>query len=123
MNTLENKRMLWDIICEMNILRPGLDKQEVLRLFEDHVTEVDKRKETVIEKNKLFLKLFVPIVNNLQSLDTLTSSRETFLEERIENIQQQPSDVPLHNIFDPIDIHHELVAIKQLLHIILEKLN
>jgi hypothetical protein len=123
MNTIENKRMLWEIICEMNILRPGLDKQEVLQLFEYHITQIDKNTETIADKNKSFLKIFVPIINNLQISDKLSSSRETFLEERIEQIQQQPSDVPLYNIFDPIDVHQELVTIKQLLHKILEKLN
>jgi hypothetical protein len=123
MNTNENKRMLWDLVCEMNLFRPGLNKEEIMRIFEQNIQVADKTDITLTEKNKLFLGLFVPAINQLQIMDQeLKTDRETFFEERVQTIQDA-KDVPLYNIFDPVDVQHELVAIKQLLHKILDKLN
>jgi hypothetical protein len=121
MNTTDNKRMLWDLVCEMDLFRPGLHKEEIMKLFEDTILIADKSDSSLTEKNKLFLSLFVPAINKLQIEDKETSTRESFFEERVETIQKN-IDVPLYNIFDPVDVQHELVAIKQLLHKILEKL-
>jgi hypothetical protein len=123
MNTNENKRMLWDLVCEMNLFRPGLNKEEIMRIFEQNIQIADKAESTLTEKNKLFLGLFVPAINQLQIMDQeLKTDRETFFEERVQTIQDA-KDVPLYNIFDPVDVQNELVAIKQLLHKILDKLN
>jgi len=123
MNTNENKRMLWDLVCEMNLFRPGLNKEEIMRMFEQNIQIADKADTTLTEKNKLFLGLFVPAINQLQIMDQeLKTDRETFFEERVQTIQDT-KDVPLYNIFDPVDVQHELVAIKHLLHKILDKLN
>jgi hypothetical protein len=55
MNTMENKRVLWDIICEMNILREGHDKQLIMNLFEHYIDVVNiKPIQSVQEKNKNF---------------------------------------------------------------------
>ena len=113
--------MLWNLVCEMELLRPGLKKEEIMNLFEQTIQTADKLDNTITEKNKLFLSLFVPAINELQVEDSESSARESFFEERVQNIQQS-TDVPLYNIFDPVDVQHELVAIKQLLHKILEKL-
>jgi hypothetical protein len=121
MNTTDNKRMLWDLVCEMDLFRPGLQKGEIMKLFEQTILIADKLDSTLTEKNKLFLSLFVPAINQLKVEDTETSVRESFFEERVQSIQQT-TNVPLYNIFDPVDIQHELVAIKQLLHKILDKL-
>jgi len=121
MNTTENKRMLWDLVCEMDLFRPGLHKEEIMNLFEQSILTADKSDIPLTDKNKLFLSLFVPGINQLKVEDKETISRESFFEERVQTIQQA-TDVPLYNIFDPVDIQHELVAIKQLLHKILEKL-
>jgi len=121
MNTTDNKRMLWDLVCEMELFRPGLQKEEIMNLFEDIILIADKSDTSLTDKNKLFLSLFVPAINKLQIEDKETSTRESFFEERVETIQKN-IDVPLYNIFDPVDVQHELVAIKQLLHKILEKL-
>ena len=121
MNTTDNKRMLWDLVCEMELFRPGLQKEEIMKLFEDTILIADKLDATLTDKNKLFLSIFVPAINKLQIEDKETSTRESFFEERVETIQKN-IDVPLYNIFDPVDVQHELVAIKQLLHKILEKL-
>ena len=121
MNTTDNKRMLWDLVCEMELFRPGLQKEEIMKLFEDIILIADKSDTSLTDKNKLFLSLFVPAINKLQIEDKETSTRESFFEERVETIQKN-IDVPLYNIFDPVDVQHELVAIKQLLHKILEKL-
>jgi hypothetical protein len=121
MNTTDNKRMLWDLVCEMDLFRPGLHKEEIMKLFEDTILIADKSDTSLTDKNKLFLSLFVPAINKLQIEDKETSTRESFFEERVQTIQKN-IDVPLYNIFDPVDVQHELVAIKQLLHKILEKL-
>ena len=121
MDTTNNKRMLWDLVCEMDLFRPGLQKEEIMKLFEDIILIADKSDTSLTDKNKLFLSLFVPAINKLQIEDKETSTRESFFEERVETIQKN-IDVPLYNIFDPVDVQHELVAIKQLLHKILEKL-
>ncbi len=119
---MDNKRMLWNLVCEMELFRPGLNKEEITNLFEQTIQMVDKSDTTITEKNKLFLSLFVPAINQLQIENKDTTARESFFEERVQTIQKA-TDVPLYNIFDPVDVQHELVAIKQLLHQILEKLN
>jgi len=121
MNTTDNKRMLWDLVCEMELFRPGLHKEEIMKIFEQNISIADKLDATLTDKNKLFISLFVPAINNLKVEDKETSTRESFFEERVQTIQQT-TDVPLYNIFDPVDVQHELVAIKQLLHKILDKL-
>ena len=123
MNTLENKRVLWDIICEMDILRNGHDKQRILNLFEHYIDIVNtKHIQSIQEKNKYFLSLIIPIINKLPLANKeQVSSRESFFEERIQTIQEDKTP-PLHNIFDPIDVHAELVSIKNTLKQILEKL-
>jgi hypothetical protein len=123
MNTIENKRALWDIICDMNILRQGHDKQLIMNLFEHYIDIVNTKPiQSVQEKNKHFLSLIIPIINILPVADKEhVSSRESFFEERIQTIQEDKTP-PLHNIFDPIDIHTELVYIKNILKQILEKL-
>jgi hypothetical protein len=113
--------MLWDLVCEMNLFRHGLHKEDIMKLFEETILTADKMDTTLTEKNKLFLSLFVPAINNLNVEDKETISRESFFEERVQTIQQA-KDVPLYNIFDPVDVQNELVAIKQLLHKILDKL-
>ena len=123
MNTNENKRMLWDLVSEMNLFRPGLNKEEIMKLFEQYILTADKTDNTLTQKNKVFLSLFVPAINAMHPIDSdLKMDRETFFEERVHTIQQT-KDVPLYNIFDPVDVQNELVAIKHLLHKILEKLN
>ena len=122
MNTTDNKRMLWDLVCEMDLFRPGLQKEQIMKIFEQNILNADKLDATLTDKNKLFISLFVPAINNLNVEDKETSTRESFFEERVQSIQQT-TDVPLYNIFDPVDVQHELVAIKQLLHKILEKLD
>ena len=121
MNTTENKRMLWDLVCEMDLFRPGLEKEDIMKLFEQSILTADKLDIPLTDKNKLFLSLFVPGINQLKVEDKETLTRESFFEERVQTIQQS-TDVPLYNIFDPVDVQHELVAIKQLLHKILDKL-
>lgn len=123
MNTIENKRVLWDIICESNILRSGHDKNLIMDLFEHYIEIVNiKPIQSIQEKNKQFISLIVPIINSLPDANKEhVSSRESFFEDRIQTIQED-KDPPLHNIFDPIDVHAELVSIKQLLKQILEKL-
>ena len=121
MNTINNKNMLWNLVCEMDLFRPGLNKEEIMKLFEQTIQTADKLDDTLTEKNKTFLSLFVPAINKMQIEDKETIARESFFEERVQTIQQS-IDVPLYNIFDPVDVQHELVSIKQLLHKILEKL-
>jgi hypothetical protein len=122
MNTNENKRLLWDIICDTNILRHGHDKKLIMTLFEQYIEIVDKTTNPLTEKNKYFLSLIVPVINVLPvNNKEHVTSRETFFEERIQTIQENKTP-PLHNIFDPIDIHAELVSIKLILKKILEKL-
>jgi hypothetical protein len=123
MNTIENKRVLWDIICDMNILRNGQDKQLIMTLFEHYIDIVNAKPiQTVQEKNKHFLNLIIPIINILPVANKeQVTSRESYFEERIQTIQEDKTP-PLHNIFDPIDVHAELVYIKNILKQILAKL-
>jgi len=105
----------------MELFRPGLQKEQIMKIFEQNILIADKLDATLTDKNKLFISLFVPAINNLKVEDKETSTRESFFEERVQSIQQT-TNVPLYNIFDPVDVQHELVAIKQLLHKILDKL-
>jgi hypothetical protein len=121
MNTNENKALLWNIICESNILRSDHDKQLIMTLFEHYIEISDKIKQPLNEKNKYFLSLIIPIINVLPVNQKDVGVRESFFEERIQAIQETKTP-PLHNIFDPIDVHAELILIKKLLTQILEKL-
>jgi hypothetical protein len=122
MNTLENKRMLWDCICEMNVFRPGMKRDTAVALFEETIVEIDSLDKSLIEKNKFFMKVYIQNLNKIVISETdMKEYRETLFEERLANIQNDKT-LPLHNIFDPIDVHAELVHIKSLLHKILDKL-
>jgi hypothetical protein len=122
MNTLENKRMLWDCICEMNVFCPGMKRDTAVALFEETILEIDALDKSLIEKNKFFMNVYIQNLNKIVISETdMKEYRETLFEERLANIQNDKT-LPLHNIFDPIDVHAELVHIKNLLHKILDKL-
>jgi hypothetical protein len=122
MNTIENKRMLWDFICENKIFREGMKKEVAIQLVEDVVASIDRTEDTLPNKNKKFIDLYIQQLNEIPISEAdLKEYRQTFFEERMLNKQKDIS-VPMHNIFDPIDVHAELVHIKTLLHQILDKL-
>ena len=47
MNTMDNKRMLWNLVCEMELFRPGLNKEEITNLFEQTIQIADKLDNTI----------------------------------------------------------------------------
>ncbi len=122
MNTIDNKRLLWDCICDMNVFRPGMKRDTAVSLFEETILEVDEKDISILEKNKIFLTLYIQNINKIVISEAdMKDHREIFFEQRLANIQNDKS-LPMHNIFDPIDVHAELVHIKSLLHKILDKL-
>jgi hypothetical protein len=122
MNTIENKRMLWDFICENKVFREGMKREVAIQLFEDVIASIDRQEDTLPNKNKMFIDMYIQQIDEFTITEAdLKEYRQTFFEERMLNKQKDIS-VPMHNIFDPIDVHAELVHIKTLLHQILDKL-
>jgi hypothetical protein len=122
MNTIDNKRMLWDFICEKKVFREGMKREVAIQLFEDTIASIDRSEEPVSTKNKMFIDAYIKNMDEIIISEAdMEEHRQTFFEERILTKQQDKS-IPMHNIFDPIDVHAELVHIKTLLREILDKL-
>ena len=70
MNTVENKRMLWDLVCEMNLFRPEFKKEEISLALDAFIFYLQKSSNPKIdhiikniEKIQKEIKTIDPIVN------------------------------------------------------------
>lgn len=105
MNTLDEKRLLWDTLVEQKIFKDGVSIEFAQQWFETLVAEIDKRPIPLPEKKELFLKEYEEIMNK-----EARKQREQWFESRLnkKTIKPPPS-------------MKELNEIKHLLYKILEK--
>jgi hypothetical protein len=105
MNTLEEKRLLWDTLVEQKIFKNGVSIELAQEWFEALVAEVDKRSLTLPEKKQAFLEEYEELMNK-----EARKQRELWFEDRLNK-----------KIVKPPPSMNELNEIKQLLYKILEK--
>jgi len=105
MNTLEEKRILWDTLIEQKIFKEGVSIEFAQQWFETLVSEVDKRALTLPEKKKIFLEEYEEMMNK-----EARKQREQWFESRLNK-----------KLVKPPPSMKELNEIKQLLYKILEK--
>lgn len=106
MDSLENKRMLWDTLVQQQWFKEEVTVEKTQALFESLLNEVNKQETSLEEKNKYFLDQWI---KQLESASLV--ARSAWLEERMNQKQyKQPPTMT------------ELIEIKQLLYRILELL-
>lgn len=106
MNTLENKRMLWDTLIEKDLFKKDVTIEKTQVLFETLLKEVDRSDETMEEKNKFFLEKWLTQIESASIV-----ARSEWLEERMNQKKYK---------YPPTAT--ELAEIKRLLYRILELL-
>ena len=79
MNTLDNKKMLWELTN--HLYKAWMDRQQVITAFEKTIQEIDGENMGLIEKNKKFLQVYVGIIQKLQPVDA--AQRALLFEERL----------------------------------------
>ena len=104
MDSLENKRFLWDTLVEQHLFKVEVSVDKSQDIFETLIKEINKLEGSLDEKNKQFLDQWV------KQLETASLvARSSWLEERM---NQKQFKVP--------PTAGELAEIKQLLYRILE---
>jgi hypothetical protein len=103
MDTVQNKRKLWDQLVETNGFKEGVDIETSKLLFESILLSIHKGDGSLHEKNELFLYEFK---KQLQLSE---------YEERLKKNQDRYKTIP-----PPLK---ELAEIKELLYIIMAKLD
>jgi len=106
MESLENKRLLWDKLVEQEWFKEEVTVEKTQALFESLLKEVNCQELSLEEKNKQFLDQWM---KQLESASLV--ARSEWLEERMN--QKKYKQPPTMN---------ELTEIKQLLYRILELL-
>jgi len=107
MNTLEEKRELWDTLVEKKIFKDGVSIELAQEWFETLITEIDQRSLSLLDKKKVFLEEYEELMNK-----EARKQREIWFEERLNKKSMKP----------PPSMK-ELNEIKQLLYKILDKLD
>jgi len=105
MNTLEEKRELWDTLVSQKIFKEEVPLKQAQQWFESLVLEVDKRELSLSEKKKTFLIEYEGLMNK-----EARKQRDEWFESRLNK-----------KIVKPPPSMKELHEIKQLLYKILEK--
>lgn len=106
MDSLNNKRFLWDTMIEQNLFKEDVSVEKTQALFESLLKEIDQHESSLEEKNKLFLTEWMKQID-IASL----VARSEWLEERMNQKKYKPTPTM-----------SELAEIKQLLYKILELL-
>jgi len=105
MNTIENKRMLWDTLIEKDLFKKEVSVEKTQTLFETLLNELNQQDGTIEEKNKHFLEQWVKQIEGASIV-----AKSAWLEERMNQKYKTPPT------------QSELSEIKQLLYRILELL-
>ena len=114
MNTLKNKEFLWDLLVDSNSFKEGVTISKSQEIFETLLQEIDAGDESLLEKNKQFLKKYMDQMNAIEiSAEELVKYRESLFEERIRQNQERYKIPP---------VQKDLTEVKQLLYRILELL-
>jgi hypothetical protein len=103
MDTVQNKRKLWDHLVQTNGFKEGVDIETSKLLFEAILLSIHKREGSLSEKNELFLYEFKKQIQLSE------------YEERLKKNQDRYNTIP-----PPLQ---ELSEIKELLYIIMAKLD
>lgn len=118
MNTIENKRILWELLLEAKGFKEGISVETAKELFETILLQIDESDLPLLEKNKLFLKQYTTSIHEINvSPENLVKYRETLFEERVLQNQER-FKTTTHT-----QGHKDLSEIKQLLYKILAKLD
>jgi len=105
MNTLDEKRDLWDTLVEQKIFKEEVSIEVAQQMFESLVIDIDKRRLTLEEKKQAFLQEYEQCMNK-----EAQKKREEWFESRLNK-----------KVLKPPPSMAELNEIKQLLYKILEK--
>ena len=103
MDTVQNKRKLWDQLIETNGFKEGVDVETSKQLFETILLAIHKSEGSLLEKNELFLYEFKKQIQLSE------------YEERLKKNQDRYNTIP-----PPLK---ELAEIKELLYLIMAKLD
>lgn len=136
MDATENKRILWDLTKHM--YKSWMPRERVIRAFEETIREVDAANAPLLEKNKLFLKVYLERVAAMQP--ETEQERVHMFEERQKQYgdpkQEKPTELqdpkppdlnvihvpsPKKVAFEDTRILEELADIRKMLEILLER--
>lgn len=106
MDSLDNKRLLWDTLIEQDLFKKDVSVEKTQAIFETLLNEINQLEASMDEKNKSFLTEWTKQIDTASMI-----ARSEQLEERMKQRQyKQPPTVS------------ELAEIKQLLYRILSLL-
>lgn len=106
MDSLDNKRLLWDTLIEQDLFKKDVSVEKTQAIFETLLNEINQLEVSMDEKNKSFLTEWTKQIDTASMI-----ARSEQLEERMKQRQyKQPPTVS------------ELAEIKQLLYRILSLL-
>jgi DNA repair photolyase len=105
MNTLDEKRDLWDTLVDKKIFKQEVNIEVAQQMFETLVVDIDKRSLTLEEKKQVFLQEYEQLMNK-----EAQKKREEWFESRLNK-----------KVLKPPPSMKELNEIKQLLYKILHK--
>ena len=106
MNTLENKKELWDLLLNGQGFKQGIGVDQTRELFETVIHEIDLLPLPVPDKNRVFLTEFMKRIHS-----TVDKQDVVLFEKRMKD--QDRHKKPLK----------DLTEIKQLLYQILDRLD
>jgi len=106
MNTIDNKKELWDLLLNSNGFRQGIGVDKTRELFEEVIQETDQLNLSIPEKNRTFLTEFTKRIHSIEDIQDVT-----LFEKRMND--QDRHKKPLK----------DLTEIKQLLYQILDRLD
>jgi hypothetical protein len=109
MNTDETKSELWSLLFDLNGFKESVGLQKNKEVFEAVIYEIDQLDLSIQEKKK---KVVDEFIQRIQKIDAM--HREEMFEERLKQNQER------YNIQPP---NNELMEIKKLLYIIMDKLD
>lgn len=107
MNTIENKKELWDLLLNSQGFKQGVSVEKTRDIFEEVIQEIDQLKILLPEKNRRFLAEFMKRIHYID----LDKQEVALFETRMQD--QERHKKPLK----------DLTEIKQLLYQILDRLD
>jgi hypothetical protein len=107
MNTIENKKELWDLLLNSQGFKQGIGVEKTREMFERVIQEIDQLQVSLPEKNRRFLTEFMKRLHHTN----LDKQEVALFETRMQD--QERHKKPLK----------DLTEIKQLLYQILDRLD
>jgi hypothetical protein len=107
MNTIENKKELWDLLLNSQGFKQGVGVEKTRAIFETIIEEVDQMNFSLPEKNRMFLTEFMKRIHYTD----VDKQEVAVFEKRMKD--QERHKKPLK----------DLTEIKQLLYQILDRLD